>query len=708
VQSDLAVIKRESLLALLPLAALLAAEPTARAAEEPAPAIRKVPPPGIELQEPDRRALEDGLAALGQELRRLAADPKAAPHLPDVSIYYQAVRVAFDHQEFFDPADIGKAKALLAAGTARARLLAKHQTPWLTTPGPTALGYVSALDGSVQPYGLYIPGGYVAQSGQRRRLDAWFHGRGEKLSEVNFIDSVSALGKRDVWQFVRPDAFLVQPYGRYCNGSKLAGEVDFFEVLADVKRRVPVDEDRIVVRGFSLGGASVWHLAAHFASDWAAAAPGAGFSETPEFLRTFANETLTPTWWQRKLWQLYDAPVYAENFRNVPVVAYSGEKDKQKQAADLMAGALEKVNVPLVHVIGPGTAHSYHPEAVATINRLVDALAARGRDPAPRRVSLVTPTLKYNRQAWVTLDALGKHWDRAEVQAEVVGDGEVALTTRNVTALTLDMPAGRCPFSLGRATVVRLDGQRLAAGPPRSDRSWTARFQRTGTRWQLAPATAPAAAAATELRKRHGLQGPIDDAFMGSFVIVTPSGEPWSRPVARWAQGEQRRAIDEWRRQLRGEPRVRRDSDLTPEEIAAHNLVLWGDPGSNAVLAKIADRLPIKWTRQSVVVGKQAHPSERHALLAIYPNPLNPARYVVLNSGFTFREYDYLNNARQIPKLPDWAVVDIETPPDARAPGKIVDAGFFGEKWELVAGPRPAAPEKRPAPRAISQGGAQP
>jgi hypothetical protein len=69
--------------------------------------------------------------------------------------------------------------------------------------------------------------------------------------------------------------------------------------------------------------------------------------------------------------------------------------------------------------------------------------------------------------------------------------------------------------------------------------------------------------------------------------------------------------------------------------------------------------------------------------MAIYPNPLNPRRYVVVNSGFTFREWDYLNNARQTPKLPDWAVIDTRTSPDARAPGKVVAADFFGERWEL-------------------------
>ena len=75
--------------------------------------------------------------------------------------------------------------------------------------------------------------------------------------------------------------------------------------------------------------------------------------------------------------------------------------------------------------------------------------------------------------------------------------------------------------------------------------------------------------------------------------------------------------------------------------------------------------------------------SATHAPILIYPNPLNPNRYVVLNSGFTFREYDYLNNARQIPKLPDWAFVDTTVPPDDRWPGKIVQAGFFNENWEL-------------------------
>jgi hypothetical protein len=55
----------------------------------------------------------------------------------------------------------------------------------------------------------------------------------------------------------------------------------------------------------------------------------------------------------------------------------------------------------------------------------------------------------------------------------------------------------------------------------------------------------------------------------------------------------------------------------------------------------------------------------------------------VLNSSFTYRDYDYLNNARQVPRLPDWAVIDITTPPGSQYPGKVSAADFFGEQWQL-------------------------
>jgi hypothetical protein len=643
------------------------------AAELPPGQVRPVPPAGVPVSDTDRRWFEAELSKLAGELRKLRAKPEALRFVPDVEIYYRAVDTALRNDEFFAPEDISKARELIVTGKVRALALSAGRTPWLEKSGQVALGYVSRIDGSVQPYGVTLPPKFAENSAQRFRLDAWFHGRAEKLSEVNFIAGVS----KSPGEFAGPNAILLSLYGRYCNGSKFAGETDFHEALADVKSRFPIDEDRIVIRGFSLGGHSAWQIGSHFAADWAAVAPGAGFSESREFLTMFEKDKLTFTPWEEKLWQLYDAPPYAKNLRNVPVIAYSGDKDKQKQASDLMAGVLRKVGVDLVHVIGPDTAHKYHPDAKREINRLVDLAAARGRDPLPRRVSLATPTLRYNRQAWLQVDALDEHWKLAELEG-TLREREIAITSSNTRALRVTIPTGRSPFFPGEPPpVIVIDGQRLAGPLPGSDRSYTAAFHREGRRWVAG------ALPDSELRKRSGLQGPIDDAFMDSFLIVTPESRTTSAEVNSWVRAEQTRAIKEWRRQFRGDARVRLDNTITDADIAANNLILWGDPRGNAVFKRIADRLPITWTEQSITVGKQTFPADKHALIAIYPNPLNPKRYVVINSGFTFREYDFLNNARQTPKLPDWAVIDVSTKPDARTPGKIVAADFFDESWKV-------------------------
>ncbi|MGH9659654.1 MAG: hypothetical protein ACRD96_13985, partial [Bryobacteraceae bacterium] len=223
-----------------------------------------------------------------------------------------------------------------------------------------------------------------------------------------------------------------------------------------------------------------------------------------------------------------------------------------------------------------------------------------------------------------------------------------------------------------------IDGQKVSTDGPMSDRSWTAPFHKSGGNWVAGQATAG------RLHKRHGLQGPIDDAFLDSFIFVRPTGTPAAPGVAAWVEAEQSRAIREWRRQFRGQPQVRDDVAVTDADMASSNLVLWGDPGSNKLLARLVASLPIVWTGDTLSIGKQRFPAATHAPILIYPNPFHPNRYVVLNSGFTFREYDYLNNARQVPKLPDFAVVDTSTPPDARYPGKVAYAGFFGEQWEVV------------------------
>ena len=645
--------------------------------------VRSVPPLGISIPATDRDELVESATKLGREIEALRESlqkqPSLLARLPDVIIYQKAVDWAVRYDGFYKTNEVPVARRLIQQGFERANELRNGRAPWTTSTGLVVRGYVSRIDGSIQPYGLVVPGSYQPASAHAHRLDFWFHGRGETLTELDFING----RQRSVGEFAPPDTFVLHPYGRYCNGNKFAGETDAFEALEQVRREYSIDPDRITVRGFSLGGAACWHMAVHYAGQWAAAAPGAGFSETPDFLKVFQNEKVKPTWYEQKLWHLYDCTDWAINLFQCPTVAYSGEIDKQKQAADLMATAMRKEGLDLVHIIGPKTAHSYHPDAKKEINRRLDEIVRLGRPATPERLRFTTWTLRYRQMNWLTIDELERHWERAHVDAEIYqGDNAVRVTTKNVNALTLAFDPGHCPLDNAASVRVVIDRTKIGAPSVRSDRSWTAHFRKvSSSRWELVESVD----GASGLHKKHGLQGPIDDAFLDSFLVVRPSGSSWNDKVGSWVASEMARATNEWRRHFRGDARVKDDTSVTEADIAANHLVLWGDPSSNKLLARLADKLPIEWNSRELKVGRKKFAAERHAAILIYPNPLNPAKYIVLNSGFTFREYDYLNNARQVPKLPDYAIVDLSVAPSSRYPGGIADAGFFGERWELLA-----------------------
>ncbi len=384
--------------------------------------VKPVPPPGISLTAADQQELTEGIEKLGQTIAELRNALKGKPALlellPDVQIYFNAVRYALVHKEFYNAKEIPVAKRMLEQGLERAALLRKGEAPWTTATGLVARGYLSRIDNSVQPYGLVVPSSFKG-AGAQHRLDIWYHGRGETLSELSFIND----RQKNPGQFTPVDAFVLHPYGRYCNANHFAGEIDTFEAMDHVKKHYAIDENRVAIRGFSMGGALCWHFAVHYPGMWAAAAPGAGFAETPQFLRVFQKEVLGPPAYEKQLWHLYDCNDYAVNLFNCPTVAYSGEKDIQKQASDVMATALAAEGMTLVHVIGAGAGHNYTAQAKAEINRRIDSILAQGRDPLPRKLLFTTWTLRYHQVRWLTVDSLEKHWEQARVEAERTADG---------------------------------------------------------------------------------------------------------------------------------------------------------------------------------------------------------------------------------------------------------------------------------------------
>ncbi len=177
-------------------------------AADPDP-VRRIPPPGIPVPERDRSDLTAGAEGLAKRIASVRSSlitrPQAIERLPDVQIFHKAVDWALRHDEFFDPKQLAVAKRLLEIGRDRAEALRGGGTPWDASTGLVVRAYCSKIDGSIQPYGMVVPEDWTPSDKRPRPLHFWCHGRGEKLSELDFVDQrMTRPG-----EFTPPGAFVL-------------------------------------------------------------------------------------------------------------------------------------------------------------------------------------------------------------------------------------------------------------------------------------------------------------------------------------------------------------------------------------------------------------------------------------------------------------------------------------------------------------------
>lgn len=636
-------------------------------------AYAQAPPPEAEKSlRKELAQLQDKLAEETQRRNEIAKKTGRRVNeqaLADAAVFAKAVEWILRHKEFYKPNYVDQTRQVLKLGSERVEQLTKDQMPWQNRVGSTVMGYVSKVDGSVQPYALTLPEGVDPKSGKRWPLHVKLHGRAGTMNEVNFITRYEAkdLPKGQTW--IQLDVF-----GRTNNAYRFAGETDVFEAIADVQSRYRIDDKRITLWGFSMGGAGAWHLGLHHPSEWASVGAGAGFVDFYKYQNQ--KEKLPP--YQDQTLTIYDAENYALNAANVPLITYGGELDKQLAASTTMVEAAKKRDVEIPLIIGKGMGHKFSPEGFEKFMAFhaEHNQAGRPRYPGAKKIRFITYTVKYNKCDWLTIHEMNFQYQPATVEGEVTKEGVLKLTTKNVAVMSISREV---------AEEIEIDGNRLPLQSAaegllpdvyfeRGKKGWTVLDYDDSRRFMGNPGP----------NKRHDLQGPIDDAFMQPFVCVQGTGTPWSNEQNDWAKWTLARFDREFDKWMRGKIPVIQDDDLTDEILQNKNLILFGDPGSNKILAKILDKLPIGWTKDAIRVGGRSWDPKQHGLSLIYPNPLNPRRYVVINSGHTFHEKDFkASNAWLFPRLGDIAVQRFEKMPKGGYDETIEWAALFHSGWLL-------------------------
>ena len=343
------------------------------------------------------------------------------------------------------------------------------------------------------------------------------------------------------------DFIIVCPFARGNMAYQGVAEQDVYDALADVQRHYPVDEDRIYITGSSSGGGEALWLALSRPDVWAAAAPvcAAVMPGSEELAGNALN-----------------LPVRLFHGDQDPLVPPASSRQWQKRFLD--------VGVAVDYTEFPGVRHNAWDFAYRG-RGLFEWFAAQRRNRLPEHVRFSTRAYRYRSAYWVRIDELTPGV-LASIDAVRTG-GDVKLATQNVGAFTITGPA----------RTVTVDGVavRLRAGAALS-------FVKVGARWSQGTAS-PAG-------KRPGTEGPIVDALRGRHI--------WVYGTAGSANEEElahRRAVAQagatWssaRARVNGEAVVKADRDVTAEEIASANLLLFGTRESNALIARFAPKLPME------------------------------------------------------------------------------------------------------------------
>jgi hypothetical protein len=313
----------------------------------------------------------------------------------------------------------------------------------------------------------------------------------------------------------------------------------------------------------------------------------------------------------------------------------------------------------------PGWAH----EDLGQQATIADWLLTHRRVTAPKTIRLRSTDLAGAAAYWLRVRSVQEPSEVIRVAAEVLQPGSVRIDSTNVTALMLDLP-----------TELRGPADKL-------------RVVWNGKTHELSPQASgvvelSSLPAASGLHKRAGMEGPLPAVLATPFAVVIGTISSDAR-MREFIQARADSFAQKWLNWQHQPLRVLKDTDVTAAHEKAYSLILIGGADANAVTKRLGKKLPFAASRNGIVVDGREWQAQDSVLQAIYPNPLNPARYVYVVAatspeGMYFWRPQLVHFLFGYPlTMFDWMIQDGRRPP----PGTMnpatanVASGVFDASW---------------------------
>ena len=494
------------------------------------------------------------------------------------------------------------------------RRLLRSRSPFASPRGYQRMAHVSRLDGSAQPYELFVPPGYrrnrawpvlITLHGFKGNAGDYFRNTFGLARDWRGGETLEAHGRHGTEPTDAP-MIVIGPQGRGQTFYRHAGEIDILEALADVERRYNVDPRRIYITGGSMGGTGAAYIPFRHPGRFAAAAALAGYHDQRVRQDTH-HSGLSDV--ERFLQARRSDIDWTENGQDLPMLLVRGTRDRPLAWTRTQVARLAELGFGHEHR-EPALGHNVWTETYAE-GAIFTWLGRYRRPRRVRRLRFRTARERTHTHRWIRVDGRTTSDAFATVDGRVSDEG-IAITTEHTAGLTVlaesSLPEGEL--------AITLDGQTFRATPPAS-------FRREGDRWVEG-------ALQLQGRKREGVSGPIRDVFHEPLVFVIGTGD-------RRHTAMNRRVAEHWAHPPGWDVRypIVEDTAVTAEMIATKTLVLIGPPRSNALVARWRRQLPIRFDGDSIVLRGQRHRGEQVGTVFVAPNPDVPDHSILVIAGTT-------------------------------------------------------------------------
>jgi predicted esterase len=357
--------------------------------------------------------------------------------------------------------------------------------------GPQVLTFFSDVDDSEQPYALYLPKKYNPK--KKYPLVVMLHGAGSNhrlalrrvFGKSNEGDESDAEATRNFPKWDDVEYIVASTYARGTAGYQGFREKDVLDMLADVKKRFTIDEDRCYLTGLSMGGGGTVWLGLSYPDIWAAIAPVCP-ATYPE------SDALAPN--------AGNMAVHFFHGEKDPVVPVQTSRDWVKRLKDLGFSNIEYKEFP-------GVQHNSWINAYEN-GSIFTWFSKFKRNPHPNRVQHVSADCQHGKAYWVAFDAIevGKN---ASLDAKITENNTIEVKTEHLMAFSLDFK-NHPKINISKEVKINIDGQTL------SGKNGQFSIQKSKGKWSLSKS--PYSPSATA--KQANLEGPIKAAFATSHLYI--------------------------------------------------------------------------------------------------------------------------------------------------------------------------------------------